>query len=125
MANGNNAAERFAPQLPAAVQAQGDKAKALQATMAQGTPVPAAEPVRPAPTEPGPTPTTPTPQHQGVTPTPPPGPAPVPQPQPIHPQPQGEDWQARYNVLQGKYNAEVPGLQRALAEANATINHAP
>jgi hypothetical protein len=35
----------------------------------------------------------------------------------------GDDWQGKYQVLQGKYNTEVPALHKALAEANGTINH--
>jgi len=112
MANGDSAAVRFAPKLPPSVQAQADKAKALQTSLAQGQPVPGAEPVKTAPPQAQPAPqATPSPTPQGVTPAPAPS------------QPQGDDWQAKYNVLQGKYNAEMRQYQTALAEANATITH--
>ena len=67
-----------------------------------------------------------TPQPPAPEPTPSPSPAGEPppaqpvgdppvQPQELH-QPTDESWQQRYQVLQGKYNAEVPRLSRQVAE---------
>lgn len=36
-------------------------------------------------------------------------------------QPVSDDWQAKYNTLQGKYNAEVPRLQHTVRELSAQV----
>ena len=91
--------------LPPSVQRQLDEATALEAQLYGPAPTPAvvntdvpqpAETPQPAPAEP----------------------APVEQPAP---QPEEETFRQRYNVLQHKYNAEVPRLHAQLREAVANI----
>lgn len=99
--------------LPAAVRKQIEKGnKAAEAVLAakQGTP-PAPPTAAPASNGAIGKPTNPTPKPVNVAPAPAPAPAPAaaaPQPAPAP----VEDWEQRYKVLQGKYNAEVPRLQK-------------
>lgn len=105
---------KWGPKLPDAVKAQGEAAVATQGQLAEGRiiaeAVPVAETIKPPLT---------------VV-QPPPAVMPPFQPPPATPPVQqvtGEDWQAKYNVLQGKYNAEIPALQAAVQKANRTIEH--
>ncbi len=41
--------------------------------------------------------------------------------EPASPAPAADGWEQKYKVLQGKYNAEVPRLQRQVNEQNSTI----
>jgi len=40
---------------------------------------------------------------------------------PVEPKPERTDWKQKYNVLKGKYDAEVPRLSETVREANARI----
>ena len=91
--------------LPPSVQRQLDEAAALEAQLYGSAPTP--EVVNTDAPQPAETPQ-PTPAE----------PAPVEQPAP---QPEEETFRQRYNVLQHKYNAEVPRLHAQLREAVANI----
>jgi hypothetical protein len=98
------------------VQKQVDEANRLVAAMKQSTQDPAPAPA-PASNEPAPAPT-----DQAVQ-APAPAPAavaPAPAPAPAQPT---EDWEHKFKVLQGKYNAEVPRLHRELSETRQERDH--
>jgi hypothetical protein len=84
--------------VPEAVQRQAEQMEALDREMAgQADPPPQETPEAPPPTPEPPA-------------TPPPAPAPA-----------GEDWQHKFQTLQGKYNAEVPGLRNQIAELTRKV----
>lgn len=93
------------PNLPPSVQRQLDEATALEAQLYGPAPTPVVENTdAPQPAEnPQPAPAEPTPVEQPV------------------PQPEEETFRRRYEVLQHKYNAEVPRLHAQLREAVANI----
>lgn len=111
--------------LPAAVRRQIEKGnKAAEAVLAaqKGAPAPQAAP---APNGANGKPTNPSPAA-----APPSAPAPAPAPAAAAPQaapapapaPAGDDWEQRYKVLQGKYNAEVPRLQKQVNDQTLQLN---
>jgi hypothetical protein len=51
----------------------------------------------------------------------PPAEPPTPPAEPPTPPPVAEDWQHKFQTLQGKYNAEVPGLRNQVAELSRQI----
>lgn len=104
--------------LPAAVRRQIEAGNRAAEKVLKG-----GKPAAPAPN--GGTPTNPTPAAAAPVPAPAPAPAPAvatpapaPQPAPAAaPAPTGsEDFEQKYKVLQGKYNAEVPRLQQQLRD---------
>lgn len=88
--------------LPKAVQQQLDEAEQILSAS------PPAEPVEPAPDEPQPQP-----QPQPAE--------PQPAPQPAEPSQDAAYWRARFETLQGKYNAEVPRLAQTLQEQQQAL----
>ena len=84
--------------VPEAVQRQAEQMEALDREMAG----PADPPPQETPEAPPPTPEPPV--------SPPPAPAPA-----------AEDWQHKFQTLQGKYNAEVPGLRSQVANLTQQI----
>lgn len=87
--------------LPKAVQAQIAKANRLAEDLVASR-VPAAPPTAPAPPAPAAA-------AEPAAPPAPPAPAPAAPPAPV-------DWEHKFKVLQGKYNAEVPRLTRQIQE---------
>lgn len=85
--------------LPQAVQKQVDAAEALMAEAARPTTTPEQAPPPETPQEP-----------QAAAPTSEPTPSPAPPQQPE------DDWHQKYQVLQGKYNAEVPNLHHQVKD---------
>lgn len=92
--------------LPRAIQKQVEDADAL---VAQMNGQPANTDTDPAP-DPQPDPQPPEPQPQNVS--------PEPDPKPVVPE---ETWERKYNILQGKYDAEVPRLHAQMRELNAQL----
>lgn len=90
--------------LPKNVQRQLDAAEALQQ---QATQAPSVEVVTDPSQLLAPAPAEPAPAAQTAAPAPEPAPAPQPAPQPAP----GENWEARYRSMKGRYDAEVPELQ--------------
>lgn len=108
------------PALPAAVRKHVERANALAAEIHKkpGEPVAPGESVAPTPaapvSEPAP-PSPPAPSPSGAQQVAEPAPTPSPAPEP----PKQEDsFEHKYRVLQGKYNAEVPRLQRQVQDQN-------
>lgn len=93
--------------LPKAVQKQIEEANRLAEQLAKErqTPTPPPPDGTPAPDQGAPPAAASPPPDEG---TPPPTPA-------------AEGWEQKYRVLQGKYNAEVPRLQRQVNEQNSTL----
>ncbi len=90
--------------LPKSIQKQADKAKEISDQLSNPSPPPAAE----APQDP-------------VPPEPPSPPQPAADPAPA---PQVEaDWEQRYRTLQGKYDSQVPQLQRQVQELTSQLTH--
>lgn len=97
--------------LPKAVRAQVEKSNALakqyyESLQPQGETPPAGEPPAPASGEPPATP----PVTSGEPPATPPA-----------SQPPQEGWEQKYKVLQGKYNAEVPRLQKRVQDQETQL----
>lgn len=98
--------------IPNAVKKQAAKSEQLikehkeRNTGTPPAPAPAAANLTPAPPSPAPAP----PPIAAAPPTPPPEP-----PAPVN------EWEQRYKVLQGKYNAEVPALQNTVRELNTNV----
>lgn len=105
----------MATRLPRAIQRQVEAAEAI---LTGGNNPPAAqEPAAsPAPQEPPPVVE---PQTQQLT--EPVAPAPAPSPAPVPPAPTEVDWEKKYKTLQGIFNAEMPKLQHATKDKDATI----
>lgn len=100
--------------LPAGVRKQVERADQLIAQLGIAPPAePAPAPAPPA--EPAPAPPPPAPEP-AVAPAPPPPAPPAPAPAPV-----AEDWEHKYRVLQGKYDAEVPELNRQLRAVRAEV----
>lgn len=98
--------------LPKAVQKQIDEANRLHETLSKGPP-PADDGQPPAPAAAA----APTPPDLGATPpAAPSGGEPA-----TPPAPATEGWEQKYRVLQGKYNAEVPRMQRQVHEQSGLI----
>lgn len=94
--------------LPAAVQANLDKANAIQAQMNAAPAGQADTPAEVLEPDPAPQPEVEIPQATA--------------PQPAEPVPPVEsDWERKYKVLQGKYNAEVPRLNEQVHQLQAAM----
>lgn len=107
--------------LPRGIQKQVEQAEALEAQLAQE----AAQVAAPVSIEQALAPSLEPPTQAAPAQAPAPAPAPVPTPAPAE---QPNVWEARYKVLQGKYNAEVPSLAaqvRELREKLQTVTAAP
>lgn len=92
--------------LPRAVQQQLDEAdRIMQAPAPAQTADPQPQPAEP-PAEPQP---------------PEPAPEPQPAPQPAEPPQDAAYWRARFDTLQGKYNAEMPRVSQALQQTQAQL----
>lgn len=92
--------------LPRAIQKQVEDADAL---VAQMNGQPANPDTDPAP-DPQPDPQPSEPQPQNIS--------PEPEPKPVVPE---ETWERKYNILQGKYDAEVPRLHAQMRELNGQL----
>lgn len=93
--------------LPQQVQAELEAAERLEQQLAQGSEAPAGQ--QSPPEDPKPAPAAPA---EGQ---------PVVQPEP-QPAPQ-DDWKRRYQILQGKYDAEVPQLHQTVKQLTESLRH--
>jgi hypothetical protein len=89
----------------------GDPPKTPEPPQGDTPPAPPADPPAPDPNAPAEPPAAAPPQEPPAAPPTPPTP----------PQPPAENWEERYNTLQGKYNAEVPRLAREIAELKQAL----
>ena len=111
--------------LPAAVKAQAERANALSDKIKAGQPItiqdiggPINAPTNPTPSAPPAAEVAPAPAPASAPAPPPPSPPP-----PAPPSSENVDWQHKFNVLQGKYNAEVPRLHEQNRELSTRIQN--
>ena len=99
--------------LPNAVRKQAARSeKLINENRERNTGIPPA----PAPASPAPTSPTPTPAAPVAA-----APQPTPTSTPASPTPAPNEWENRYKVLQGKYDAEVPRLHESVREMQGTV----
>ena len=102
--------------VPDAIQKQADKAEALQKQLASATPVEI------VPDVPKVVNVNPDAEFVSTEPGTPPGQIAKPLEIPAQPQPQdGDTWEHKYNVLQGKYNSDLTELRQELESQGGTI----
>lgn len=93
--------------LPQAVQKQVDAADALMAEANKPVATPPEQTTSPEATQ----------EPQAASPTPEPTPSPA-----TPPQPPRDEWQQKYQILQGKYNAEVPQLHHQVKDLTRRLS---
>ena len=103
--------------VPDAIQKQADKAEALQKQLASATPVEIVPDVKPQVVN-----VNPETEFVSAEPVTPPGQIAKPLETPVQPQLQdGDTWEHKYNVLQGKYNSDLTELRSELDSQSGTI----